>query len=359
MLTVITTVGTSLLTNRDRPWAGWRFGQPLPLPEVVDKWLETADPIQASAEIHTWYRLELLEDDTNAKIRLVHSQTEDGCFCTERLCNFARTRGLETETRPVVGLSYSDAKTFNRGLRHLVRLLAEEIHLARAEGEVAIAATGGFKAEIAVANLVAALLGAPVYYIYEQFQELIRLEALPVALAPEWLREGPGRALLGRLAAEDCLPVAQVDSLLKTDGRLEMLIDSEQIDGRPYVCPNLLGTLAAKVVEAPVMEWPTTTQALPEGKIQLDQASHHRPRGWERVVDDLARNPFVRRIRYDRTAGVREGIFEAPDNHNDLFVVLAGNGAPPLALRVSTTAENAQQRGLVRGHLRQRIALKG
>jgi hypothetical protein len=85
----------------------------------------------------------------------------------------ATRKGLNADPRRIEGFCYTDPSVFPRGLRRLVRLLAEEIHLARAEGDVAIAATRGFKAEIAVANLVVALLGAPVYYIYEQFQELI------------------------------------------------------------------------------------------------------------------------------------------------------------------------------------------
>lgn len=357
MLTVITTVGTSLLTNHDRPWAGWRFGQPLPVGQLVDGWLGSADPIRASAETHTWFRLGLLEGNAGTRVRLVHSRTEDGEFCAERLAAFARVQGLQTETRRVEDLCYADTQVFNRGLRHLVRLLAEEIHMARVQGEVAIAATGGFKAEIAVANLVAALLGAPVYYIYEQFQELIRLEPLPVALAPDWLREGPGRALLKRLAAEDCLPRAEVDSFLRSDGRLEMLMESQVVDNQTYICPNLLGTLAAKLLEAPFCEWPSATKVAPEKKIQLEPG-HHRPRGWESIVDHLARSPFITRIRYDSSGGVREGIFEASENLSDLFVVISGDGVPHLALRVSTTAENAQQRRLVRDHLRERVALR-
>lgn len=99
MLTVITTVGTSLLTNRDRPWAGWRFGQPLPADQGVDAWLVSADPVRASAETHTWFRLGLFEDNAGTRVRLVHSQTEDGRFCAERLAALARTRGLPAEAR--------------------------------------------------------------------------------------------------------------------------------------------------------------------------------------------------------------------------------------------------------------------
>ena len=167
MRTTITTIGTSLLSNRDdRPWAGWRFGSKHPNREIVSNWLKIADPTKASAEIHTWQRLGILEEPTNEKVVLIHSQTTDGKYCAECLKDFAEHKKLDTEIKQVNELSYSDAEMFNRGLGRLVRVLAETLRAGRANnGEVAIAATGGFKAEIAIANLVGALLGSPVYYI--------------------------------------------------------------------------------------------------------------------------------------------------------------------------------------------------
>ena len=57
---LITTVGTSLLTNRDRPW-DWSHYRNDPLPPIteVDAWLATADPVKASAETNTLHRREI------------------------------------------------------------------------------------------------------------------------------------------------------------------------------------------------------------------------------------------------------------------------------------------------------------
>jgi putative CRISPR-associated protein (TIGR02619 family) len=335
MRTVITTVGTSLLTNRDRPWAGWRFGSPLPITRDVETWLRDADPVTASAEIHTWLRLGLFEEHTSDRIVLMHSDTDDGSFCAERLRAYANSRGIEAQVRRVEGLTYSDASAFNRGLRRLVRLLAEEIRSGQGGGEAALAATGGFKAEIAVANLVGASLGAPVYYIYEQFEELIYLEPLPIELAPDWLTGGPGAGLLRRLSGDDCVRSAEVDSLLKADGRLEMLVESEEIEGQAYVCPNLLGELAAQILAAPAVDWPQASGLEPREKIRLENAGHHRPRGWESFVEGLARSPFVTSVRYDGTAGRRPGLRPAADNDTDILAVMAADDAPALSLRVT------------------------
>jgi hypothetical protein len=222
---------------------------------------------------------------------------------------------------------------------------------------VGIAATGGFKAEIAIANLVGALLGAPVYYIYEQFNQLIKLEPIPIILAPAWLREGAGKALLHKLASEgDCLSRQEVESLLKADGRLEMLLESVEEDGTEIVCANVLGEFAAQVLETPPIDWPPACDTLPEHKVKLEGAAHHRPRGWEGIVSRLARSRLVRLIHYDSTAGRQPGIRPVKDNATDLHVVIAGENAL-LGLRVETTAESAEQRRLVLDHLRQQVHL--
>ncbi len=102
MRTIITTVGTSLLTNRsdDRPWKGWnRNSGEYPQPEIVAEWVKTADPRKISAETHTWYKLGALENQKGVKERvvLIHSQTEDGKYCAERLEDYAKKNGLNVE----------------------------------------------------------------------------------------------------------------------------------------------------------------------------------------------------------------------------------------------------------------------
>lgn len=82
----------------------------------------------------------------------------------------------------IADLSYAESRFKLRGLRALVATLAERIERELRQGvEVAINATGGFKAEIAYATLVGLLFDVPVYYIHEQFNELIEMPPVPVA----------------------------------------------------------------------------------------------------------------------------------------------------------------------------------
>ncbi|MEB3358521.1 MAG: putative CRISPR-associated protein [Synechococcales bacterium] len=367
MRTIITTVGTSLLTNRndDRPWAGWRFGSSLPEEADISQWLIDADPRRISAEIHTWYRLGVLDTAAQRKatqaaddqIVLVHSQTPDGKFCAERLQGYAKQHHLPAQVIQVNELNYAkDAKTFNRGLSRLVRVLAETIRAHRPSSDVIIAATGGFKAEIAIANLVGTLLGVPVCYIYEQFEQLITIEPIPIALEPDWLRDGVGKALLHELVSQDCLPYPRVDSYLKADGRLELLIETtdDDNDANKLASLNMLGELAAQLLETPPVDWPEPCDRPPDSKNNLQTTAHHRPKGWQEVVNRLCRSQFVRQVRYDGTAGNQQGFFPAKDSPHDFHVVIADDTAV-LGLRVETTAETAAQRQLVMNHLRRTV----
>lgn len=353
--TILTTVGTSLLTNRsdDRPWKGWAFKQPLPEADIVDSWLRKADPVAASAEMHTWFRLGLFDAEDRDKIEvvLIHSQTTDGQFCAERLVSVAKARGLAARRRQLDELTYADGRTFNRGLRQLARVVGEEIKSARASGTVELAATGGFKAEIAVANLVGALSDTPVHYIYEQFTSLITIDPIPVTLRPDWLGSGAGRRLLEAFeSANDVIPVKSIDSLLKQDERLLTLVEIDN----GHAALNLMGEMALRLIETPHDTWPAATNLAPDDKKHLDSASHHRPRGWEQVVDTIASSRYVTSIRYEGSAA-GGCLKEAPDNDSDLIHRI--EGSPPLTLRISTTATTGGQRRLVQQLLRKELKL--
>jgi putative CRISPR-associated protein (TIGR02619 family) len=353
--TILTTVGTSLLTNRedDRPWTGWRHKQPLPDANTVDLWLQNADPIKASAEAHTWYRLGLFDPDTKnqAEVVLIHSQTPDGQFCAERLVALAQAMGMNARPRQVDGLNYSDGQKFNRGLRQLARVVGEEIKRGQTSGTVELAATGGFKAEIAIANLVGAVSDTPVHYIYEQFTSLITIAPIPVMLRADWIGSGAGRKLLEAFeSANDVIPISTIDSLLKQDERLLSLVEIDE----GHAALNLLGEIALRLIETPHETWPTPTDESPSTKKRLDSADHHRPRGWEQIVDTIANSRYVTSIRYEGSAA-GGCLKEASDNESDLIHRI--DGSPALTLRISTTATTSGQRRLVQQLLRQELKI--
>jgi putative CRISPR-associated protein (TIGR02619 family) len=172
MRTILTTVGTSLLGN-----AGRGPGTNDLSDGDLANYLARTDPVRASAETNSLSRL-LHEGD---RVVFLHSHTDKGRRCAEALRRHYDRQGYRAELVEISDLGYAESRFRLRGLRALVAALAERIEREQRHGaEVAINATGGFKAQIAYATLVGLLFDVPVYYIHEEFNELIEMPAVPI-----------------------------------------------------------------------------------------------------------------------------------------------------------------------------------
>ena len=141
MRSILTTVGTSLLTNAKRH---------LNRSDIHDQHLTaylTATPAeQASAETNSLSRL-LQEED---RVILLYSDTPEGKQCALALQRLYTSQGYSADVVVVAHLTYTEQRFKMRGLRSLVATLIDLIRRERRQGrEVCINATGGFKAEIA------------------------------------------------------------------------------------------------------------------------------------------------------------------------------------------------------------------
>jgi len=172
MRTILTTVGTSLLTNAKRA---------LKLPELTERqaadFLKGTSLAQASAETNSLSHL-LQSGDA---VALLHSETEEGRFCGRALQAFLEKQRYRVTLHEIAHLTYKEAAFKLRGLRELAGTLAGLIRRARREGkDVAINATGGFKAETAFATQVGQIFGVPVYYLHEAFSAIIEMPPTPI-----------------------------------------------------------------------------------------------------------------------------------------------------------------------------------
>jgi len=172
MRSILTTVGTSLLTNAKRH---------LNLPDVHDQhlasYLASTRAEQASAETNALSHL-LQEGD---RVVLLYSETPEGQQCALALRHFYISQGYSAESVVIPHLTYTENRFKMRGLRSLVATLIDLIRRERQQGrEVSINATGGFKAEIAYATLVGLLFDVPVYYIHEAFRDIIEIPPTPI-----------------------------------------------------------------------------------------------------------------------------------------------------------------------------------
>lgn len=173
--TIITTVGTSLLTNAQRDL---RLPQEkLPDPTELAQYLRRTPPEKASAETNSLSRL-LQKGD---HVIFLRSQTEEGQRCAEALARHYENQGHPSHVVEVPDLTYTESRFKMRGLRSLVATLIEHIRKEQGKGrQVLINATGGFKAEIAYATLVGLLFDVPVYYIHEAFRDIIEMPPTPI-----------------------------------------------------------------------------------------------------------------------------------------------------------------------------------
>jgi putative CRISPR-associated protein (TIGR02619 family) len=174
MRTILTTVGTSLLSNAKRD-----FNEQQPNEQQLANYLSHTDAAKASAETNSLSRLLTEGDD---RIVFLRSQTDEGEQCAEALARHYANAEYETRTIEVPDLNYTESRFKMRGLRSLVATLIDQIRREKAQGrEVLINATGGFKAEIAYATLVGLLFNVPVYYIHEAFREIIKMPPTPIS----------------------------------------------------------------------------------------------------------------------------------------------------------------------------------
>jgi putative CRISPR-associated protein (TIGR02619 family) len=347
---IICTVGTSLLTNHDdRPWAGWnaRNKDPLPSTSVVQAWLERGDPVHASAETNTLHSLDLAETDALA---FLHSDTDEGLFCAERLAEQYRSSCRDIHLERIGRLGYG-AAVFTGGLKAFVDVTLRLVRSGRERGyQPLFCASGGFKAEISFLNLIGALLEIEVFYIHELHRELIRLPRLPLSWDSgfvskhedffSWIDSEPRRS-------------CDVESRLKGRPELRWLIEEDE-EGYAYL--TAAGDLLFKVAQqrlqtTPRATWPESVPRPPVEKNQVSQMEHHRPPGWERFVDRLCRIDCVTVVRYDDAArsGPRAKVIDATAG---ILGLRFGDSGRDLPLCIQTTARGDEQCALVVHYLR-------
>ncbi len=179
----------------------------------------------------------------DANLFFCHSDTDDGRAIGRVLTAYYRRAGHPiAETRVIDGLQDSDPSRFRtEGLRNLARVVCRLVR-DYGPGACAINATGGYKAQIAVAVLLGQALGVPVYYKHERFDEIISFPPMPVALdVRAWMRHS---GLLALLDAEGQVPAASLAEDLADGGEvLECFVDRVEVDGEEYLALSPTGQI--------------------------------------------------------------------------------------------------------------------
>jgi len=197
-LLVITTVGTSLLEHcqeerndlslllpylRQAPAREWEshIRRIQKAKEILLSW--ATPKAETSAEIKSLYRIQE-ELGEPIRARLLVTDTVLSRLAAEVLVEVLGGHlsvVFEPQRDVIPGLQVWDRKEFERtGLVNLLRRIEEMRQEAAGVGGVSINITGGYKAPIPYVTIMAQVFGVPIYYIFEDTNELIRLPQVPV-----------------------------------------------------------------------------------------------------------------------------------------------------------------------------------
>ncbi|MFO1004281.1 MAG: putative CRISPR-associated protein [Planctomycetaceae bacterium] len=258
--TVICTVGTSLLrTQLGRLSAS---SQPLDGAEhqllaalKAQDWSMMAEllseflpgDVRCGAEVNS---LHLMRSHarvaSDPRIVLMVSDTELGQQTGDVLRHLLPRFGFSSvEQRTIVGLTDADPQMFRRvGLRSLAREICTSIRNYGSEF-CAINATGGYKAQIAIAVTIGQAARVPVYYKHELFNDIISFPPMPVSFDFSlWLKHS---SLLATLANADQLPLSQLgedsEDITTEYNAIESLVDVEQVNDELWVALSPTGQI--------------------------------------------------------------------------------------------------------------------
>lgn len=277
MRTIISTVGTSLMTNAARRGLG-----DAPDEAKLVSALASTPAAEACAESNALEKLGAGRED---RLVFLHSDTPEGERCARALKTHYNGIAADVEVRRVAHLSYEHRGFKQRGIKQLVDELAYVIgREQRAQREVVVNATGGFKAEIAYATLVGLLFHVPVVYVHERFNDIVELPVVPMqwdysllALHAgffEWIDEEPR-------------PSGQIRERLRAlPPALKMLVDEHLVDGHGGL--NAAGDALYRAFKAMVAASARSAVALStRARETLDSLDPSTRAGFEQLLGNL------------------------------------------------------------------------
>ncbi len=261
------------------------------------------------------------------------SDTREGKFVGEVLCEVVREQGFLAESRTIHKLQGDDPKAFAQGLRNLVKEIAAIYREAFDNHQsVAINATGGYKAQISFAGLIGQVFGLPVYYQFESFPTAIELPSLPVDFAfDEWLAHRHMLEALDEGEAGEFLRAD--DSRVKAlPDRLRVLVETSQ----GVATLNALGTLYHEGFRSRFRAQAQALLPKPSGlapgekKVRYEDGNPGRHRGLAEWFERIRAVPYVTRIQtfyYNPRLPGRSTIEPHPSAGNRVIATYAADEA--------------------------------
>lgn len=318
---LISTVGTSIFSNiRGRFLEANGVSQ-----ETHDKLLQLLNDqnwgqlaqilstIPATARICGAEINSLNEAIQREKLTLEHihffvSDTEEGKRTGDLLKSYINGKLPDIKTvtiHKIEDLQDSQPSRFKvYGLRNLVRELGKLVNQYGA-GKTIIDATGGYKAQIAIAVVFGQALSVPVLYRHERFSEIIEFPPMPIALDYDLLGRNAG--LLATFERGDALTTSEIETL---DEKVRVLLEEIEVDGEHVF---ELGAVGQIFLTGFRLRFPRSRELKPipdeEKAAPHCPPDHHFPKGFipfvEKVCREISWIKSAHCVPYDRQATIK------------------------------------------------------
>ncbi len=289
------------------------------------------------AEINT---IELILESIEKKgdrlesIIFLVSDTQDGAntglvlqeYFDQRAMRDERLAILKVKHWTVEDLQPQDPQLFKRsGLINLVRCIAKAIKEAGGATKVFIDATGGYKAQIAIAVMFGQALGVDVIYKHESFGNIIDFPPMPVSLDFHYFELYNDLFNRCYLSAFETIPFEDLaqyfgDNILDYNdlqknadfSNIKLFFEAEQINGKYFFSINHAGLIYIEAAQQRGMQF-VATFALPPASSKRTPpkfTDDHFPKGFKEYSDKIwSSEPWIDSIRslpYDRQRGIAE-----------------------------------------------------
>lgn len=356
---LITTVGTSLLSNLQqlKPEADeevWRAYQ-------AGKWSQVCTLLQkrspadrlCGAEINSIQDLSQrgLIRNPPFVLHFCVSDTQDGGVIGEVLMGYYQAQGLQAKLHSIAGLQDAEPARFRtEGLRNLAREIGGIVRAAGDPRCIAINATGGYKAQIAIAALIGQMLQCQVFYKHERFSEIIAFPPMPVSFDYDLITRQAD--MLVCLERNELLEVEED----KIDPALRVLLEEAPSEGGKKLWA--LAPIGQIYLEGFRQRHPAD-RTLPPASSNRSKPSFrddHYPEGFRDFVEKVWREQqFINSchsLPYDRQRSICDRTFYVRDDGQIVgeYVDRRHFGA---RFAINTTAETVAQRAAVVLHLNQ------
>ena len=376
---VITPVGTSLFTNgaetendikhgynriKDKPESQWAANRSSinALRTYSQNFIAT-QKISASAELQSTAKIqnELKSDIT---VHLLASDTIASRLAAEILSGNVASTILDPNvsvkfdaksvSKPdiISGLQVNNRKDFLRmGMNFLIRRIDQIYKTLKSNESLAINITGGYGATLPYLTIYAQLKHVPLYYNFEDSNELIEIPHSPLTI--DWNKIGPHFDVLQKIDNGEA-----INNWRKFEGcyyrEVEMLgpfVWVDKHDDSAYLSPLGEAFWDEYLKRKHHVPFPNPATIAPdqieEVENRISGEAHHRPTGWRAFVKRLCENAYVEYVRYDGRVHSGQNIKVLDGGEEGRIGVRYDSGRDVLPLCVETTAREKRQTELV------------